>query len=554
MTFVFRNFVVLIAWLGLVPFASAQEFPDKLLSLLPDDFAVCVMMHDLRGQAAHWEKSDWVKSFRQSPLGRTFLDAPELKQFDVWQQDLKKHFDLDWPGLRDDILGKTVLLAYQPGPANKPDDERGLVLLQVHKTERLALFVNKLNELQKKSGELKSLTAIEHKGKTYYRRVQGPKTQFYLMDGSLAAVSSQEEMIRGVLDRQAQPAKTSPWAKRFQRAGADQAFVTMCINPRMLELDFVKNKKGDDGLPGYWQALDGIFVTFSMRNDAAIRVAIQANVDQLPKWTRAAFTDTAIPSDLWKRFPEQSILTIASRTDFAGMVDALKMLLPEKDRKNLNGLGAVIGLDLFKDVLPNVGPDWGVCVLPAKDPQHLPQMLIAVAVKPGANDPPIDQMLFKAVQVFATVAVLDHNQKNPEPIRIMTAMQDKIEIKYLSHDKLFPPGLQPAAALKDGYLLLASSPDAILAFRKHEFKIDTRLETPMVRLSTRELAKVLRQREHSILTSLKQRQGMSAKEAKQNLDSVTSLLDLFDRVILSQHAEAGQATWTLRFTPASRSP
>jgi len=545
MTSAIRRLLVLIVWLCLAPFASAQEFPYKLLSLLPDDFAVCVMMHDLRGQSAHWEKSDWVKSFRATPLGKTFLEAPELKQFEHWQQELKKHFDLDWPGLRDDILGDTVLMAYKPGPANKPDDERGLFLLQVHKPERLTLFIDKLNELQKKSGELKSLTALVHRGKTYYRREQGPKNQYYFVDGTLAAVSAQEEQIRGVLDKQAQAAKTSPWVKRFQRAGADQAFVTMCINPRMLELDFVKNKKGDDGLPGYWQALDGIFVTFAMRSDAVISVAIQANVEQLPKWTRAAFTDTALPSDLWQRFPDPSIFTIATRTDFAGTVEALKLLLPEKDRKQL-GLG--FGVDLFKDVLPNIGPDWGVCVLPAKDARHLPQMLVAVAVKPGAND------LVKSLQDFAALLLGAHNQKNPDPIRVQTVMQDKVEVKYLSNNKLFPPGLQPACALKDGYLLLASSPEAILAFRKHEPKADNPRETPIVRLSTRELAKVLRQREDSILASLKERQGMSANEAKRNLDSVTSLLELFDRVTLSQHAEAGQATWTLRFTPASRAP
>ena len=146
-----RPILILLAWLGVVQIASAQ-FRHELLSLIPDDFAVCFVMHDLKGNAAGWEKSDWLKSFRASPLGKSLRDGPEMQQLERIQADLKKHLDLDWPTLRDDFLGDTLILAYTPGPKDQPDDERGLFLLHVRKPDRLRQFIDRLNEALKVVG------------------------------------------------------------------------------------------------------------------------------------------------------------------------------------------------------------------------------------------------------------------------------------------------------------------------------------------------------------------------------------------------------------------
>jgi hypothetical protein len=548
--------LMLLVWLSIVPFAAAQAAPfrSELLALLPDDFAVCIVMHDLRGHAARWEQSDWLRTFRASPVGKSFLDAPEVRQLDRWQSEMKKHLDLDWRALRDDIVGETLILAYSPGPRNKPDDERGLFLLHVHKPERLVQVIDRLNEAQTRSGEVR-LTELHHKGNTYYRRVQTGKTQYYSIKGSLAVVATKEEIIQAFLDRRSAPAKDNPWAKRFQRAGAESAIVTMFVNPRMLDTEVLQNSKKDDPLSGYWRALEAVFVTVAIQDDAELRISLQADAANLPEWAKSAFTQTTPPSTLWQWFPERSILTIAARTDFAGAADALKLLMPEKDRKKLTndwqrGIGSLQRLDPFKDILPNIGPDWGICVLPSKDAKQLPQTIFALAVKQGSKDQPVDQTLFEAVKFFARIAVLDYNKDSSNSIiRLQTLMQDKVEVMYLSNDTLFPPGFRPACALKDGFLLLASSPDAIANFRLHDKKPDERKDTPLVRVSAPELAKLLEHRREHILTNLTDRQQMSAADAKKNLENVIGLLGLFDDLTLSQHGIASQASWSIRLTP-----
>jgi hypothetical protein len=548
-----RPILILLAWLAAVPFAVGQSAPFRhdLLSLIPDDFAVCFVLHDLKGNAIRWEKSDWLKSFRASALGKSLLEGPEMRQLERVQADLKKHLDLDWPTLRDDLLGDTLILAYTPGPKSQPDDERGLFLLHARKPERLRQLIDRLNEAQKSSGELKELTELQYRGNAYYRRKQDGKTQFYFVKDSLLAFTGKEELLRAFFDRRAGPANESRWVKRFKQAGVDQAILSMCVNPRALDAELAANSKKDDPFPTYWRALDAIFVTLAIQDAAELRLSIQAHTELLPKWAGSTFTRTAPISPLWDLFPEQSIMTIAAQTDFAGLGDTLKMLMPETDRKKLTSdwkgsVGAIVQLDLFNDLLPNIGPDWGVCVLPSKDAKQLPQAIVALAVKPGSTKQPVDQRLVKAIEIFASIAVLEHNKNNPNaPIRLETVLQGKTDVKFLAGEKAFPLGIAPAFALKDGFLLVASAPEAIERFKLPGKKPSDRRETPLVRISAPELARLLEQRREHILSSLPQ------KDAKQHLENVIGLLRMFDQLTLSHRGESGQASWTLRLSPAA---
>src|SRR5262249_42832324 len=155
------------------------------------------------------------------------------------------------------------------------------------------------------------------------------------------------------LDRRSAPAKDNPWAKRFQRAGAETAIVTMFVNPRMLDAEVLQNSKKNDPLSGYSRAPEAHFVTVTSQDDAELRIQLPADAANLPEWAKSAFTQTTPASSLWEWFPERSILTIAARTDFAGAADALKLVMPEKDRRKLTNdwqgsVGALLRLDTFK--------------------------------------------------------------------------------------------------------------------------------------------------------------------------------------------------------------
>ena len=158
---------------------------DELLALVPADVGFCVVLNDLRGHAQKWDRSPWLQSFRQLALVQTIVNSPEARQLAGLEGELKKNLDIDWPTLRDDIFGDAVVLAYRPGTPKNPESEQGMIALRAAKPKVLARLVDRLNDLQTASGELKSLEAQKHRGATYYRRVHAQNTHFYYLHGSL---------------------------------------------------------------------------------------------------------------------------------------------------------------------------------------------------------------------------------------------------------------------------------------------------------------------------------------------------------------------------------
>ena len=58
---------------------------------------------------------------------------------------------------------------------------------------------------------------------------------------------------------------------------------------------------------------------------------------------------------------------------------------------------------------------------------------------------------------LSTLARVQLNAKADEPVRVETLRKEGVEIKYLTHDKLFPPGFRPAYSLRDGFLVIATN-------------------------------------------------------------------------------------------------
>jgi hypothetical protein len=556
-----REFLISFACLALLGPALVAQPPARpdLLELVPDDFGLCLVLRDLRGQDERWQKSDWVRAFRASAAGKAIFESPELRPLFRAEQVLKKTFDVDWPTLRDEVLGDEVVLAYRPGPQGKAEEEQGIILLWARRPELLAKLIDRFNEVQRQNGELRSLKACTYKGKTYQRRDDRGKEHFYYLDGPLLAVAGKEEVLQGLIDKRERPAAVlSAWGQRFRRAGAERAFLTLCVNPRVLDLNPGQQAPEVGALAGLWQALEAIFVTVQAGEALEVRLSIQAKVEMLPERLRPAFVETPTPSALWQRFPTQAVVTVAARTNFSEALSTLIDMTPPAKRSPLvdgpqRSLGAITGLDFAKDILPHIGPDWGFCLLAPADSRHLPLLLVALAVQPGSGRVPVDQALYKAVSLFAGLLVLDYNKNHLDALRLQTTLQDKVEVSFLQGSKFFPPGFRPAYALKDGYLLFASAPEALLDFRPGAAPAPQG-EVPLLRLSARGLAGLLRQRQEEIVARLTKRQTLTPAEARQNLANLAEFLELVNRVEISRRSEAGQADWVLRVHPALARP
>jgi hypothetical protein len=168
----------------------------------------------------------------------------------------------------------------------------------------------------------------------------------------------------------------------------------------------------------------------------------------------------------------------------------------------------------------------------------------------GDATAPVDEALHSALLFWARLAVLGHNRQHPDrPIRLNTVVTDKTEVKYFSGAKAFPPGWQPAFALKGGYLVLASSPEAVRRFAPAP-GASSGGPAPLLRVSFKGWRAYLKERREPLAAALAERDRISPGQARLRLDGLRAGLELVDRLEVLQETKAGQVTFTARLQTA----
>jgi hypothetical protein len=551
----------------LLPLAATAATPrEELLRLVPDDVGFCLVVQDFRGHADVLQASPFVQHFRRSPLGIALQGSQEMHKLEEAEKFLQKTLRVDAARLRDDIFGDAVVFAYRPGPAGQVKQDQDLILLRARDPKLLAELLDRINQVQKETGELKELEPREHGGQKYFHRVDRQDENYYWLNGPILALSSKEEMLRRVLERnRKQAADESVVSRQLRLLNADRNLAALWINPRAFEPEMEHKAAGAAGPEAavlqnvlrHWKTLDGLALGFDVRKDLAVSLTVRVRMEALPAATRRLLTEAARQSELWDRFPEDALLTAAGRADAAALLDVVGDLLSQPDREALHdglerNLGAVLGKSVVKEVLPLVGPDWGICVMApsSAEPRWFPHIVVALRVRPGDKKPGVDQALLSAVHFFAVAAVLEHNRKNKDAMTLQTAVQDQVEVKYLVSDTAFLPGLQPAFALCHGYLVLASSPEAVRRFSAATPRtLPPSQDLPLIRVSIGRLRDYLQARREPVALAVADKNGITKEEAERRLDGLLLGLQLFERLEVSQRPGDGQVTLTLRLQP-----
>lgn len=554
----------------LVAPAGAAGPRDEALRLVPDDVGFCLVVQDLRDHARAFLASPFVEHFRSSALDRAFARGPEIRKLREAEDQLKANLDVDWPRLRDDILGDAVVFAFRPSASGKAEEDEGVMLVRARDEALLARLVERLNRLQEKSGDVKSVETRRHRSAEYVRRVEKGNVQFYYLHGPVLAVSSQENFLKRVIERDLGESGTREpsVAGRLRRLGADGALAALWVNPRAFDAALARKAAAagaeEAAVVGrflaYWKALDGVVLSGLVgKEDLVLDLAVQVRAGQLPAAARRAFGVESPSPALWEHFPAGALLAMAGRLDTAATVDLLGEFLTEEARRRFveaadRGAGAALGKDVGKDILPFLGPDWGLCVTApdAADKGWFPHVVWAIRVRPGGSGAGLDRGLVEALNLVAMLFVLGYNQDHPHPMSLRSTTQDQAEVRYLTQED-FPPGLQPAFGLKGGYLVLASSPEAIRRFRPDGPGESSRAagdETPVLRLSLRDLAAYLKGRREALAAWAAAHHAIGPEEAARRLGNLASALELFDRLDVGRRASAGRFDFVCRLRTA----
>ena len=562
-------FCCLTAFLGLalpaVSPAAEVTAAEELLRFVPADMTLCLVVRDLRGHSAALANSPLAEAVRRSPLGLLLKAPPELRDVFKTNDWLVKNLKITPEQLRDDILGDAVVLAYRAGPPGKPQLDEGMLLIRARRPQTLAALVERLNKAQKDSGDLKTVEERTHNGVKYFRRVERKETNFYYLRGGVLVFSGQEALLRRAIaqeERTAQPGVESPLGKKLRLLGADRALSAVLLNPRGLDATLeakLAQAKGADAaflktFVECWKGLDSLAFTVSLSADLELGLTLRAKPGEMPPAVRRYFDEAAPGSDLWARFPDSALLALGARTNAAALVDMLAAFqtraVAQGVRDNLNrSLGAYLGgKDTITEVLPYVGPDWGFCVSapPASDKRWFPSVIFALRVGTGDKSAPVDQAALSAVKAAALGVLFAHNQKHKEPLTRKTLREGKWEITYLTSSRGQASGFQPAYGLWNGYLVLASSPDAFRRFASTAPVVRSPGEVPLLRASLKDLRQYLKDRRESLTAALAEHHRLPPAEVRRRLDGMIFALHFFERVEVTQRTAANQVTLTLR--------
>jgi hypothetical protein len=553
-------FVFFVCFVVTSPAARAAP-RDELLRLVPDDVAFCLAVQDLRGHARNLSASPFAEAFRKSPITAALKDSDEFKKLAGVEAELRKQLGLDAAAIADRLLGDAFVLAYRANPPGKTDQDQGLFLLRARDAATLADFVERLNRVQKESGDLKGVEERRHAGATYFRRDERKGETFYYVNGPVLAFSSQEAMLRGAVGRDLNKETAEPAvARQLRQLGAEKALAALWINPRAFDAEMAHNLERAQGAEAvvqrtflrYWKALDGAALALALEKDARLTLTLRARTEELPPAAKRLLAEAASASDLWDRFPPDALFAVAGRLDLAALLEVLGDFQTKEARAVTSealerAVGAPSGQEFVREMLPALGPDLGLCLLaPAEaDKGPLPHGLFAVRVRPEKG---ADEAALAAVDFYARLAMVAYRNQG-KAVGLKSLRQDRTEVKYLDGEGVFPPGVQPAYALKDGYLVLASSPEALRRFGPAAAR-KTSGEVPLLRLSARALHEYLAARRDALVPLAAEKHGLSKDEAGRRLDGLVAGLRLLDRVEIGQSSEAGKVSLTIRLTTA----
>ncbi|MFQ3593085.1 MAG: hypothetical protein SNJ82_07830 [Gemmataceae bacterium] len=541
----------------LLPQAAPPTLQDDLLRFVPDDAAFVLLANHLDSRLAELVSSPFGQALGKSALASRLQHTKEWQEMLKFQQYIYKHLELTPADLAEVFPGERLALVYRPGPANNPEQDQGLIVLRTRKPEALRKLIDRLNDAQKKAGELRELQTVEHRGRTYIRRLERADTNFYYLEGSLLLFTGQEVILQDALNSHLDRKKDDLGRFGTLRASLREraATIRLLLNARALDATFAaqaRREPASKSIYEYWKGLDGLELSLSWQVDFTLRLHLLGDPKKLPCAGQRFFAAPVRMSEVWSRMPEQPLLAMGNPVDLVGLYGVLGDFIPPElrqrsERELESNLGVLIGRGIIKEVLPVLGPDWGLyAVAPPSDSRELfPRAVFAVRLQPQPGDD-LDETLLEGVHAWAQLAILAHNKLHPDqPARSRPRTIDKTRVRVVEG---LPYHLLPAYALRDGYLVVTSHADEIARFKAN--KRTTPTELPLLRLSFTGLREHVSQRRDRWIDWLSRRDGLSREMASQRIDEWLGGLQLLHSLELVQEAATSRVTFTLRLTPA----
>lgn len=371
----FLAFIVTVGLAAPDPVRGAGP-ADPLLRLAPADAGLTVVVEDLKGHARSLIDLPVYTGLTRLPAVQLWMASDRGRAFREAKAQIEAILQTDFANVRDGLLGEAVVLALRTPPGGRPEDARGLLLTRIIDRPLLDRAVAGLDAAQTKKGELVRVSDRRRGTAAYHVREYRPGSrpdEFYAHLGDrVFAWSNSEELLLGVLDRQAEGSVGLGGLADFRRIRSrlpSRSVVSILVDPRFVEriapASSGPRNPGDEPLLAllgrYLAAVRYAGAAVEWRDGVILHTEEVVDPAKLSPGLRRWAGRTDHPDPGLLRVPPSALAFAVAHVDAGALIDVLAELTPEAERAKLDNLlltldGLLLGLDLRKEVAPHLGP------------------------------------------------------------------------------------------------------------------------------------------------------------------------------------------------------
>lgn len=566
----------------LVGKAVRADKPDsRLLRLVGSEAGLVIEVSDLRRNLPKLKNSEIFRRLRKTIVYRQWESSADYRGLVGAQKAIEQLVEKPLEEFIADLFGQSITLAVYPIAKHEPQT---VLITRASSQEALTAALSAWNRAEHSESE-----TISFSGHTYIRRTRidsrakkGSQTQFYVLFGEVMALSDSESVIRRVIELNRANQTSGDAALGSDAAAADvpqnflstaafreaekslspKRFVSVYLNPREWDhaVRFDVEKSGVERLlADFWRRCNSI--GFGMRAGDGVILEMSAHYDRngLPgRPLHSVETVAGLPRFL-NRVPRRAAVVVAGRNDLSGVAKFLIEQIPLQQRGDWRrlrqiGRGLLVGFDLFDDVLPAVGGNWGMYVVAGEGEtsNRLPlEGLLAVGLPPPGQitrgkvtlRDGLDNALQTALHLLSGSG---GGEADKPDAMVQSEVKDGTRFGWMETDRPF----QPAYALTDGYLLGGSSRGVIREFLavkesvslglQPEFRGRARNDFPdanqLLFVNVAELRNIARRNQTQFAKRLAGSKSVDLEEAQQRFEQITDLLQVIDVAFIAGHA------------------
>jgi len=488
-----------IVWVGTVAalflpcVAVAQSSADArpLTRLVAADVGLCVEVSQFAKTWPAVAQSDFFKRLERLSFYRKWKTGSEYRKLLQTRAGIVAVTGKPFARFADELFGDEVVVAVYVDDRGRP---QGVLLTRTASIDVLNAAIESWNR-----AEQPTTSTHGESGHRYFRRVVGRKsgkteTLYYAKLGRTLAVSDHEAMIRRVidLDRMTGAArrpddlsgKSLLESTVYQRAAGSlpaKTVASVYFNPRAWDNQFAAGSNRSAAgqvLAALWRRCRSVIVGLRLERGIVIDAIADYDGTGAPQeWTHFV-RQTAGPPTFFQKVPRRALLAFAGQFSPSSLQQLINRQISAFPRNRWDSVrqvsrGLLLGLDVVDDVLPELGPNWGIYLVPrtragkSGNSSRLPPVngLLAIELRaqksPAPGQPTLRAALENGLNTGLNILAAMYNLQSSGPPAIVRTRRRKASVVHWIEGI---DGYQPAYALTPTDLIFAGSPQLVDEF------------------------------------------------------------------------------------------